>query len=118
MGCGHTFGSTLRLSGSQSVPSADHHFNLNRLLLDPFAPAVARVPNWDLDAARGYDASAPQPDLVRSTVDNAGAMPKCVFTHDDFDWGGSEIVYGTPKTQAQLQLFATVGLQNYIQSKM
>ncbi|HET6493417.1 MAG TPA: alpha-amylase family glycosyl hydrolase, partial [Burkholderiales bacterium] len=68
-------------------PRAGHRFNFNKLLLDPYATAVSRLPHWDFDAARGYDASAPQTDLVPSTVDNAGAMPKCVFTHDDFDWG-------------------------------
>lgn len=62
-------------------------FNFNKLLLDPFATAVSRVANWDFDAARGYDASAAQTDLVASTVDNAGGTPKCVFTRDDFDWG-------------------------------
>ena len=65
-------------------------FNFNRLLLDPFATAISRLPHWNFDAARGYDASAPQTDLVPSTVDNAGAMPKCVFTHDDFDWGDDQ----------------------------
>lgn len=68
-------------------PRAGHRFNFNKLLLDPYATAVSQLPHWDFDAARGYDASAPQTDLVPSTVDNAGAMPKCVFTHDDFDWG-------------------------------
>ena len=71
-------------------PRAGLRFNFNKLLLDPFATAVSRVPNWDFDAARGYDASAPQTDLVPSTVDNAGATPKCVFTHDDFDWGDDQ----------------------------
>jgi isoamylase len=71
-------------------PHAGLRCNFNKLLLDPFATAVSRVANWDFDAARGYDASAPQMDLVPSTVDNAGATPKCVFTHDDFDWGDDQ----------------------------
>jgi pullulanase/glycogen debranching enzyme len=71
-------------------PRAGHRFNFNRLLLDPFATAVAKVPHWDFDAARGYDASAPQTDLVPSAADNAGTTPKCVFTHDDFDWGDDQ----------------------------
>ena len=40
----------------------------------------------DLGPARGYDPSAPEQDLVCSKVDDAGAMPKCVFTHEHFDW--------------------------------
>jgi isoamylase len=71
-------------------PRAGLRFNFNKLLLDPFATAVSSVPNWDFDAARGYDASAQQTDLVPSTADNAGATPKCVFTHDDFDWGDDQ----------------------------
>lgn len=71
-------------------PEAGLRFNFNKLLLDPFATAISRLPDWDFDAARGYDASAPHTDLVPSTLDNAGAMPKCVFTHDHFDWGDDQ----------------------------
>jgi isoamylase len=69
-------------------PRAGHRFNFNKLLLDPFATALARVPDWDFDAASGYAASALQADLLPSTVDNAGTTPKCVFTQDDFAWHG------------------------------
>jgi isoamylase len=71
-------------------PHAGHRFNFNRLLLDAYATAVSRLPHWDLDAARGYDPSASQTDLVLSAFDNAGAMPKCVFTRDDFAWGDDQ----------------------------
>ncbi len=67
-------------------PKEGHRFNFNRLLLDPFATAISRVTDWDFGAARGYDASVPERDLVRSSVDDAGAMPKCVFTHEQFHW--------------------------------
>ncbi|MFN2110778.1 MAG: alpha-amylase family glycosyl hydrolase, partial [Anaerolineae bacterium] len=67
-------------------PQDGHRFNFNKLLLDPFATAISRAPNWDFGPARGYDPSAPERDLVRSSVDNAGAMPKCVFTHEHFHW--------------------------------
>ncbi len=52
----------------------------------PFATAISRLPNWDFGPALGYDPSAPEQDLVCSKVDNAGAMPKCVFTHEHFHW--------------------------------
>ncbi|MDE1921478.1 MAG: glycogen debranching protein GlgX [Candidatus Omnitrophica bacterium] len=68
-------------------PSAGHRFNHNKLLLDPYARAVTRIPNWDFDPALGYDPSAPYGN-VPSTLDDAGAMPKCVVTQDDFDWQG------------------------------
>ncbi|MEO8338636.1 MAG: glycogen debranching protein GlgX, partial [Nitrospirota bacterium] len=67
-------------------PSEGHRFNFNRLLLDPFATAISRLPLWDFASARGYDPSAPERDMVCSTVDDAGVMPKCVFTDEDFHW--------------------------------
>jgi isoamylase len=67
-------------------PKDGHRFNFNRLLLDPFATAISRAPNWDFGPARGYDPSAPERDLACSSVDDAGAMPKCVFTHEHYHW--------------------------------
>jgi isoamylase len=67
-------------------PKEGHRFNFNKLLLDPFATAVSRLPNWDFGPARGYDLSAPEPDLVCSKVDNAGTVPKCVFAQEHFHW--------------------------------
>ena len=69
-------------------PAEGHRFNFRKLLLDPFATAISALPKWDFDAARGYDLSAPGQDLAGSKVDDAGAMPKCVFTQDDFQWQG------------------------------
>jgi hypothetical protein len=71
----------VRGSGSEG-----HRFNFNRVLLDPFASAISPLPDWDFGPARGYDPSAPERDLVCSKVDDAGAMPKCVFTHEYFHW--------------------------------
>lgn len=67
-------------------PEQGHRFNPHKLLLDPFARAIATISDWDFAAARGYDSSSPLADLSMSTVDNAGTTPKCIFTHDDFDW--------------------------------
>ena len=67
-------------------PEEGHRFNFDKLLLDPFATAISPLPDWDFDPARGYDPAAPERDLVRSKVDDAGAMPKCVFTHEHFHW--------------------------------
>jgi pullulanase/glycogen debranching enzyme len=35
--------------------AAGHRFNVHKLLLDPFATAIAPVPHWDFRPARGYD---------------------------------------------------------------
>ena len=65
-------------------PEQGHRFNFNRLLLDPFATAISPLPDWDFGPARGYDSSAQEQGP--SKLDDAGAMPKCVFTRDHFHW--------------------------------
>lgn len=67
-------------------PWEGHRFNFHRLLLDPHAGAISHLPDWDFGPARGYAPAAPEADLVASTEDNAGTMPKCVFTLEHFDW--------------------------------
>ena len=67
-------------------PEEGHRFNPHRLLLDPFAKAISGIENWDFSAAHGYDSSSALADLSISTVDDAGSMPKCIFTSDNFDW--------------------------------
>ena len=39
-------------------PGDGHRFNFNKLLLDPLATAVSRLPTWEFGPARGYDSSA------------------------------------------------------------
>jgi isoamylase len=72
--------------GGPYQPELGHRFNAHRLLLDPYARAIAGIQYWDFAAARGYESFSTLSDLSISTVDNAGATPKCVFTGDDFDW--------------------------------
>jgi glycogen operon protein len=68
------------------LPEQGHRFNPHKLLLDPYARAIAGIDHWDFLAARGYDSSSRLADLSISTVDNAGTTPKCIFTDDHFDW--------------------------------
>jgi glycogen operon protein len=68
------------------LPQEGHRFNSHKLLLDPYARAIAGIENWDFLLARGYDSSSKLTDLSFSTVDNAATTPKCIFTHDHFDW--------------------------------
>jgi glycogen operon protein len=74
-----------RISGPY-LPEEGHRFNPHKLLLDPYARAIAGVENWDFLAARGYDSSSSLADLSFSTVDDAATTPKCIFTEDNFDW--------------------------------
>ncbi len=67
-------------------PREGYRFNFNKLVLDPFAKAISQIPHWDFGPARGYDPLAPEKDLVRSSLDDAGDMPKCIYLHDSFDW--------------------------------
>jgi isoamylase len=69
-------------------PEDGHRFNFSRLLLDPFARSIAPPPTWDFAAERGYEATAMLRDLSISKTDDSRSTPKCVFTHDDFDWDG------------------------------
>jgi len=72
------------------APGEGQRFNFARLLLDPFATAISRLANWDFEKACGYDASAPERDLSRSNVDDAASTPKCVFTHEHFQWNDDQ----------------------------
>jgi isoamylase len=67
-------------------PENGHRFNFNKLLFDPFAMAISKSPVWEFGPARGEDPSVPAGDSGRSRVDDAGAMPKCVFTQEHFHW--------------------------------
>ncbi|GAB2783765.1 glycogen debranching protein GlgX [Halomonas shantousis] len=74
-----------RLTGPY-CPEQGHRFNTHKLLLDPYARALTQLAHWDFAPARGYDPLAPEPDRAPSTLDSAGAMPKCIFIRDAFDW--------------------------------
>jgi len=63
-------------------PENGHRFNFHKLLLDPCATAISRLPVWEFGPARGYDPSVLDGDPPGSTVDDAAAMPKCVFTRE------------------------------------
>jgi isoamylase len=80
-------------------PQEGHRFNSNKLLLDPFATAITGLENWDFGPARGYDPSSQERDLAYSELDSAKAMPKCIFTHEHFDWEGDQpLRHPWPKT--------------------
>ena len=69
-------------------PSSGDRFNVNRLLLDPFATAISSRPCWNFPLARGYDPSAPALEERASTLDNSRSTPKCVCVDKNFEWNG------------------------------
>ena len=79
----------IRMDGPYA-PHEGHRFNFNRLLLDPLARAISRLPRWDFAASLGYDAEASEKDLVPSDSDNSSSMPKCIVFDAPFEWGGDQ----------------------------
>jgi len=87
IGSGQLYG--YRIDGPYD-PSKGHRFNANKLLLDPFATAIAGAERWDPGSASGYDPFSPQRDLSFSKLDNTRSAPKSIFVHEHFDWGDDQ----------------------------
>jgi isoamylase len=84
-------------------PSQGLRYNVNKLLLDPYARALAGTLRWS-DALYGYRVTSPRADLSFDRRDSAFAMPKAVVTAESFDWGddrpprtpwGDTVIYET-----------------------
>jgi len=70
-------------------PEAGHRFNPHKLLIDPYAKAIASTINWD-DAVFGYTLGHPQADLSGDERDSAPYVPRAVVVDSAFSWGGDE----------------------------
>jgi isoamylase len=68
-------------------PENGHRFNPNKLLIDPYAKAIAGSVVWN-DALFGYELGHPDADLSFSDVDSAPFVPKSVVIDPHFDWDG------------------------------
>jgi glycogen operon protein len=67
-------------------PEAGHRFNPAKLLLDPYAKAIAGTIQWS-DALFGYTIGHPDADLAPDKRDSAAGVPKCVVIDPAFSWG-------------------------------
>jgi glycogen operon protein len=67
-------------------PGHGRRFNPAKLLLDPYARAV----HGSVEPGPATLPHDPDDPEERSTVDSAGAMPRCVVVHDPFDWEGDD----------------------------
>lgn len=67
-------------------PERGHRFNPNKLLLDPYAKGIGRLPNWT-DACHGYIVGDPQADLSFSPLCNAADAPLGMVIDQAFTWG-------------------------------
>ncbi len=66
-------------------PERGDRFNPAKLLIDPYAKAIAGSLNWDAPVF-GYKLDDPAADLSRDDRDDAWGVPKCVVTTAHFDW--------------------------------
>ena len=75
------------------LPANGLRFNAHKLLLDPYAKAVAGVPDG-VDEMTGRDG----PDTGLGLIDNGTTALKSVVIDDAFDWEGDELLR-TPWTE-------------------
>jgi isoamylase len=66
-------------------PERGDRFNPAKLLIDPYARAVAGHLNWDAPVF-GYKIGDAAQDLSCDERDDAWGVPKCVVTTSHFDW--------------------------------
>ncbi len=66
-------------------PDKGHRFNPAKLLIDPYAKAIAGDVKWD-DSLYGYIVGHTDEDLSRDERDSAPYIPKCVVIDPAFDW--------------------------------
>ncbi len=82
VGPGQLYG--YRVHGTYA-PAEGHRFNPAKLLIDPYARAIAGAVRWH-DALLGYEVLGPGAGSQPSTTDSAPHVPKCVVVADDFPW--------------------------------
>jgi isoamylase len=66
-------------------PEQGMRFNPAKLLLDPYAKAIAGMLTWD-DALFGYVIGQEDEDLSKDERDSAPHLPKCVVIDPAYDW--------------------------------
>ncbi len=77
-----------RVHGSYD-PQNGHRFNSSKLLIDPYAKAIAGTIDWN-DSLFGYEVGSPDEDLSFSETDSAAFIPKCVVIDSKFDWSNDK----------------------------
>lgn len=78
IGAGQAYG--FRAQGPYR-PDEGHRFNVNKLLLDPYARRITGHPEWH-SALYGYDVTTEAKDLSFDTRNSARWMPRCIV--EDF----------------------------------
>ncbi len=70
-------------------PERGQRFNSSKLLIDPYAKAIAGRINW-ADEMSGYVVGGESEDLARDFRDDAWGIPKAVVIENAFDWGDDQ----------------------------
>jgi glycogen operon protein len=65
-------------------PEKGHRFNASKLLLDPYAKAIAGRVTWN-NAVFGYQIGSGE-EHVMNEIDSAPFVPKCIVTNPNFNW--------------------------------
>ncbi len=69
-------------------PHRGLRFNEHKLLIDPYAKALAGKFRNASNLLLGYDATSPAGDLTIDSRDNTRIVPKSIVVHDHFEWQG------------------------------
>jgi isoamylase len=72
-------------------PAQGHRFNPNKLLLDPYAKAIARDLKWD-DRLFGYQLGHQEEDLSFDERDSAAFAPLAAVVDTAFTWGDDHLL--------------------------
>jgi isoamylase len=89
-------------------PEKGHRFNDNKILLDPYAKSVARMPNWT-DALSGYVIGDKRADLSYSKLDSAADAPLGCVIDEAFTWGDDR----APKTPSHRTLIYEMHVKGF-----
>ena len=72
-------------------PEEGLRFNPAKLLIDPYAKAIAGDVRWD-DSLFGYTIGSEEADLSFDERDSAEGVPKCVVVDSAYDWEGDRLL--------------------------
>jgi isoamylase len=73
------------------APADGHRFNAAKVLLDPYAIAIAGSVTWN-GALFGYRPGEAEEGVVPDERDSAAYVPKCVVAETAFSWGDDKLL--------------------------
>lgn len=70
------------------LPERGDRYNYHKMLLDPYATALAGTECWDFACLSDHQDFLKKQIDDYSTENDTGAKPKCLVPHSNFDWQG------------------------------